>query len=143
MDCVADTLMRGKISQMEKELDGVESMEDCIEGMIGRLSVARDLLGLEISRIYALGEVLRPLSETFTTMATTTARSMEVVKERGMRSEESSEMMMLQNMMGIRNVDDVQRVLKRGNILDAQLFQASIKFINDTMEETCLSPEYC
>jgi hypothetical protein len=130
---------------MEKELDGVESMEDCIEGMIGRLSVARDLLLLEISRIHALGEVLQPLSETLTTMATTkaatttaTARSLDVVKERGMRSEESSEMMILQNVMGIRNVDDVQRVLTRGNILDTQLFQASIKFINDTMEETYL-----
>ena len=137
MDCVADTLIRGKINRMEKELDGVESMEDGIEGMIGRLSVARDLLLLEISRIHALGEVLRPLSETLaTTTTTTTTRSLEVVKERGMRSEGSSEMMMLQNVMGIRNVDDVQRVLKRGNVLDAQLFQASIKFINDTMEET-------
>jgi hypothetical protein len=133
MNHVSDTLIRGKIQKMEKELDGVEMMEDILEEMTGRISVTRDLLALECSKINALAELLRQLSDMMSIPRTSVTPPRE---GKATRTEVSSEIMMLQQLLGLRNPDDVQKLLKRGETLDEQLFHAGIQYIKNAMDET-------
>jgi len=138
MDKVSDTIMRERIDQMEKELDGVEKIEDTLEGMIGRLAIAGELLELEISKINASGQLLSQLSANLPddlTIQTKEKRTQGTQKEIYV-----SEMLILQNLLGIRNPDDIQKILQKRYKLDEVLYEGGLETLRSTVEEMYFLP---
>jgi hypothetical protein len=135
MDKVSDTLVRGSIQRMEKELDGVERVEDTLEGMIGRMTVARDLLRHETSKIDALGQVLTRLGEK---QAPIVQKDMKSRNHQAVVTdpEIAEEMMALQRLIGIKSPEDVQKIVSKGDRLDKELFESDLRSVNATLEET-------
>lgn len=138
MDKVSDTMMRERIDHMEKELDGVEKIEATMEGMIGRLVVARELFELEISRIGACGQLLRQLSTHLPNDSTTP------IKRNGMAKTQKEidvkEMLILQNLLGIQNPDDIQKLQHKGFNLEKDLYESGLQTLQRTIDETSLCP---
>jgi hypothetical protein len=138
MDKVSDTIMRERIDHMEKELDGVEKIEDTLEGMIGRLVVARELLELEISKVDACGQLLSQLSASHPNDATIQ------IKQNGMSQTKKEidvkEMLILQNLIGIRNPDDIQKIQQKGFNLEKDFYESGLQTLQSTMDETYFRP---
>ena len=136
MDRVSDALLRGRVERMEKELDGVERIEDVMEGMVGRMTVARDLLVLEMSKLNALGQILSQLGEKITTPAQQLKGpgSNQLLLQRD--TETTADTAILQSLIGIRNVDDVRKILFKGDRLDRELYDSSIQHVTNSVNET-------
>ena len=134
MDKVSDTVMKERIAQMEKELDGVEKMEETLEEMIGRLDIARELLELEISKITASGHLLNELSASLSDDG--------AVQAEGQRTRNTKkqinvkEISILQNLIGIRNPDDTQKILQKSYKLEQVLHESGLDSLRITGEET-------
>lgn len=134
-NAVSETLLRGKVGQMERELDGVERIEDIVNGMVGRMTVAKDLLLLDMSKLDALGQILKQLGEKVA--APTQHLEADISNQPRMRDTETiAEIVVLQGLTGVRNVDDVRKILLKGNRLEQDLFESSIQCITDSLDET-------
>jgi hypothetical protein len=140
MGRVSDTLLRGRIERMEKELDAVERIKNTLEGMIGRMTVARDLMLYETSKLDALSQVSSQLKERLTS---TTQNKLEIGSSLPRETELASEMVKLQNMVGIGNADDGRNFLLKGNRLDKELFKSSIQNVTGAMDEKYISLLTC
>jgi hypothetical protein len=136
MERVSDTLLRGRIERMEKELDAVERIENALEGMIGRMMVARDLMLYETSKLDALRQVSIQLKEKLTS---TTENKVEIGSSLPRETELASEMVKLQNLVGIGNADDGRNFLLKGNRLDKELFESTVQNVTVAMDETHVS----
>lgn len=138
MDKVSDTIMRDNIDQMEKELDGVEKIEDTLEGMIGRLTTARELLELEISKINASGHLFSQLSRDLPNDGAVQAK--EKSSRKVQEGIDVKEMLILQTLVGIRNPDDIQKILEKSYKLEQGLYETGLESVRSTMEETYSLP---
>jgi len=136
MDQVSDTLLRERIERMERQLDGVERIEEILEGMIGRMTVARDLTIYEMSKLDALGEMSSQLKGKLTS---NTQKQFQNGLSQPKEAQTSSEMATLQNLIGIGNAEDVRKILLKGNRLDKDLFQSSLYIVKDAMDEAYAS----
>jgi len=134
MDKVSDTLVRGSIERMEKELDGVERLEDTVEAMIGRMTIARDLLRQEMSKVDALGQMLSGLGGKLapTVQNGAVSRECQAVSD----DVKVAEMVTLQNLIGVRNTGDVDKIVSKGDRLEKELLESSLKDVTATMDET-------
>ena len=140
MERVSDTLLRGRIERMEKELDAVERIENTLEGMIGRITVARELMLYETSKLDALSQVSSQLNERLTS---TTQNKLEIGSSLPRETELASEMVELQNLVGIGNADDGRNFLLKGNRLDKELFESSVQNVTEKMDEKYISLLIC
>ena len=121
---------------MEKELDAVERIENTLEGMIGRMNVARELLLYETSKLDALGQVSSQLKEK---LASSTQKKLEIGSSPPKETELANEMVKLQNLVGIGNADDTRIFLLKGNRLDKELFESSLRNVTGAMDEVYIS----
>lgn len=137
MDQVSDTLLRGRIEKLEKELDGVERIEETLEGMIGRMTVVRDLIVFEMSKLDALSQVSSQLKEKLTS---TTQNQIQDGSSQPRKSEITSEMVLLQSLIGIGDTDDVRKILLKGDRLDKDLFESSLQNLKNAMNEMYTFP---
>lgn len=132
---VSDTLLRARIEEMERELDGVECIEGTLETMIGRTTIARDLMALELSKLDALGQILGQ-------MATKLPPPGNKVKENASRQHQRKnpeippETMALQGLIGVRDADDVTKILTKGDRMDRELFDSSSRNVLEPVRET-------
>ena len=136
MERVSDTLLKGRIERMEKELDAVERIENTLEGMTGRMIVARDLMVYETSKLDALRQVSSQLKEKLTT---TTENQLEIGSSPLRDTELASEMVKLQNLVGIGNAEDGRNFLLKGNRIDKELFESSVQNVTGAIDETHVS----
>lgn len=136
MERVSDTLLRGRIERMEKELDTVERIENTLEGMIGRMTASRDLMLYETSKLDALGQVCRQLKEK---LMSTTESTLEIGPSLPRETELANVMVELQNLVGIGNADDGRNFLLKADRLDKELFESSVQNVSGTMDETHVS----
>jgi hypothetical protein len=134
MDKVSDTLIRGSIERMERELDGVERIEDTVEAMIGRMTIVRDLLRQEMSKVDVLGQILSGLGGKLAPSVQNKA----VSQERQAVSEDVkvAEMVALQNLIGVRNSGDVEKIVSKGDRLEKELLESNLQDVTATMDET-------
>jgi hypothetical protein len=134
MDKMSDTALRERIGRLERQLDGVQRVEDSLEDMIGRMAAAKSLIILEMSKLDALGQVLYRLGESLTTPALkqmTNGSS----QQRPKSIEATTEMIFLQSLIGIRDADDVEKILLKAGRLDKELFDASAQKVKNTLDE--------
>lgn len=136
MDQVSDTLLRERIERMERQLDGVERIEEILEGMIGRMIVARDLTIFEMSKLDALGEMSSQLKEKLTS---NTQKQFQNGLSRPKEAQTNSEIAALQNLIGIGNAEDVRKILLKGYRLDKDLFQSTLHIVKDAIDEAYVS----
>lgn len=132
MDRMSDTLVRGRIEKMEKELDAVQQLEDALEGMIGRMSLMRDLTLFEMSKF----EALRQVTARSRQQLEHTQNKPESSPERSKKPEIPTEMVSLQNLVGVRDSDECRKLLAKANQLDQDLSQASRTVVNHALLET-------
>lgn len=137
---VSDTLLRAQIEEMERELDGVERIEGTLEAMIGRTTVAKDLISLEMSKIDAVGQILSQLGTKLPPRANK-------VKEEASRQpvgrrnpEDPPETMALQNLIGVRDADDITKFITKGDRLDKELFDSSSQSVLGPVLEAYILP---
>ena len=133
MDQVSDTLMRGRIEKMERELDAVERIEEVLEGMIGRMTVTRDLILFEMSKLGALSKLSIQLKEK---LVPASQKKIHNGSSKLNETEIISEMAILQNMIGIVSVDDVRKILLKGDRLDQELLESSLRQVKTAIDET-------
>jgi len=132
---VSDTLLRSRIEEMERELDGVERLEGTLEAMIGRTTVAKDLMVLEMSKVDALRKILSQ-------MATKLSSRGNKVKEDTSREQRRKnpdsppEMMALKGLIGVRDADDIMKIITKGNRMDKELFDSSSRNVLEPVLET-------
>jgi uncharacterized protein YutE (UPF0331/DUF86 family) len=128
--------MRERIDHMEKELDGVEKIEETMEGMIGRLGVARELLELEVSKVDACAQLLSQLSANIPQDAKT--RNPRNGIPNPQKDIDVKETMILQNLLGIRSPQDIQKILQKHAKLDQELYDTGMQTLQSAMDETCV-----
>ena len=133
MDQVSETLLRCRIERMEEELDAVQRIENTLEGMIARMTVIRDLMLFETSKLDALGQVSSQLKEKFTSTA---QNKLKITSSLPRETDVVSEMENLQNLVGIGNADDAREILLKGDRLDKELFESSVQNVTGAMDET-------
>jgi hypothetical protein len=121
---------------MERQLDGVERIEGILEGMIGRMTVARDLAIFEMSKLDALGEMSSQLKEKLTS---NTQKQFQNGLSQPKEAQSSSEIATLQNLIGIGIAEDMRKILLKGNRLDKDLFQSSLHIVGDAIDEAYTS----
>lgn len=121
---------------MERQLDGVERIEEVLEGMIGRMTVARDLTIFEMSKLDALGEMSSQLKEKLTS---NTQKQFQNGLSRPKEAQTNSEIATLQNLIGIGNAEDVRKILLKGYRLDKDLFQSTLHIVKDAIDEAYVS----
>ena len=134
MDKVSDTIMRERINHIEKELDGVERIEETMEGMIGRLEVARESLELELSTVDACAQVLYQLAVNIPQDANSRTRRIGIPKTS--KWLDVKETIILQNTLGIRSPKDIQKILQKGAKLDKELYETGLEALRSAMDET-------
>lgn len=122
---------------MEKELDGVEKIEETMEGMIGRLGVARESLELEVSTVDACAQVLNQLAANIPQDANSRGRRIGIPKIP--KWLDAKETMILQNILGIRSPEDIQKILQKGAKLDKELYETGLETLQSAMDETYVS----
>ena len=118
---------------MEKELDAVQQIEDALEGMIGRMSLVRDLVLFEMSKFEALRQVAAKSTQQ---LLQSTQNKPESSPERSKKPEIPVEMVSLQNLVGVRDLDECRKLLDKARLLDQQLSETSRAAVNHTLEET-------
>ena len=133
MDQVSETLLRGRIERMEEELDAVQRIENTLEAMIARMTVVRDLMLFETSKLDALGQVSSQLKEKVTSTA---QNKLKITSSLPRETDVVSEMENLQNLVGIGNADDARKILLKGDRLDKELFESSVQNVTGAMDET-------
>jgi hypothetical protein len=133
MDRMSDTLVRGRIEKMEKELDAVQQLEDGLEGMIGRMPLVRDLTLFEMSKFEALRRVTTKSRQQ---LVQHTENKLESSPERSKKCEIPAEMVSLQNLVGVRDSEECRKLLAKANLLDQDLSQASRTAVNHALQET-------
>jgi hypothetical protein len=135
MDKVAGTLLHGNVASMERELDAVELIGDTLEEMIGRINVTRDLLVLELSKLEALSQILIDFTQDVS--EATRNQSGKVSTELRLKHIDfPKELGVLQSLIGIRNTEDVGKLLAKTDRLDQELFESSFHVVNDAIGET-------
>ena len=133
-DRVSDTLMRGRVDKMERELDGVQQIEDILEGMIGRISVTKDSLQDEISKVKALEEILGQLGNDPHLLPSSQFAKPEmdnIAKDVAI----PDEIQYLKSVLGITNPKDVEKSLDRRTKLVKDLFNASVTQMYETKDD--------
>ena len=136
MNQVSETLSRGRVEKMERELDGVERIENSLEDMIGRMTIARDLILFEMSKLDALNQVSCQLDKVGFTTQSKTERGPQKSKER----EVVNEIATLQNLIGVGNADDLRKIMFKWDRLDKELFDSTFQNVKVAMGETYISP---
>lgn len=134
MDKMSDTALQERVGRLERELDGVQRIEDSLEGMIGRMTAARNLMMFEMSKLDVLGQVFCRLGESLKTPGPkemTNGNSRQQPKP----IEATAEMTLLQNLIGIRDADDVEKILLKADRLDKELFDASAQKAKNMLDE--------
>jgi len=134
VDRMSDTSMRGRIEKMEKELDAVQQIEDILEGMIGRMTLVRDLTLFELSRFGALSQLA---SKSRQHIIAQSQNKPPAEPGQSKKPEIASDMVTLQNLVGVRDSKEVRKLLDKANLLDHDLTEASLVAINNAMQETC------
>ena len=123
---------------MEKELDGVERIEETMEGMIARLEVARESLELELSTVDACAQVLYKLAANIPQDANSRTQRIGIPKTS--KWLDVKETMILQNILGIRSPEDIQKILQKGAKLDKELYETGLEALQSAMDETYVPP---
>lgn len=133
---VSETLIRRRVEKLEGELDGVQQIEAALEGMVGRTAVARELLAYEMSKITTLQELLRQAGEWCRESSSETIyqRTKPEYKE----FSPPDEVKLLQSMLGVRNRDDVEKIMDKKRRLERDLLDASLTQIKQSTNDTYL-----
>ena len=130
---VSETVIRGRVDKMEKELDGVQQIEEILEGMIGRISVAKEVLMFEISKMDAMDELLGQLSDA---IPLTQEQSVNGIPRRELQEVKlPGELLHLQNVVGVRDSEDVSKILAKKEKLEKDLFEENLGKIRETLDE--------
>lgn len=130
---VSETVIRGRVDKMEKELDGVQQIEEILEGMIGRISVAKEALMFEISKMDAMDELLGQLSNV---VPLTQEQSVNGIPRREVQEVKlPGELLHLQNVVGVRDSEDVSKILAKKERLEKDLFEENLGKIRETLDE--------
>ena len=141
LDHVSVSVLQGRVDQMEKELDVVERIEVVLEDMIGRMFVLKELLLLEMSKIEAYKEILSQLGQQMAPSAAKKSTKEDVITKKriSQTSDVSPEIIMLQSLTGIRNTPDVKRILEKKDRIDKELYEANLRHLQRTIDETYMS----
>jgi hypothetical protein len=134
MDRMSDTSLRERVVRLERELDGVQRIEDSLEGMIGRMAAAKNLIILEMSKLDTAGQVFCRLGESLRAPSPremTNGNSQQQPKP----LDAAAEMTLLQYLIGIRDADDVEKILLKADRLDKELFDASVQKVKNMLDE--------
>jgi hypothetical protein len=136
-DQVSVPVFQGRVDQMEKELDVVEEIDNVLEQMIGRMLLMKELLLFEMSKIEAFKEILGPLAQQIAPIAAKKPEKHGTSKQRKSTcSEVSPEITILQSLTGIRNMEDVKKILDKRARLDKELYEADLRHVQQTIDET-------
>jgi hypothetical protein len=133
VDRMSDTLIHGRVAKMERELDAVQQIEDGLEGMIGRMTLVRDLTLFETSKFDALSQVA---SKSTQQLVAQSQNHLETVPAQSKTPEIEPEMVAFQNLVGVRDSDDCRKLLDKANLLDRELSEANLATINNAAWET-------
>jgi hypothetical protein len=130
IDQVANTLLRSRMENIERQLDKLENLDETMENMIGRILVTRELLRIEMSKIDALVEIMSQL-----TLATPDSE-IDETKNIPVDTTSIHELSVLQSLIGVRNSDEVTRIIMKSNRLDNELFELSLTEIKEGLRQT-------
>ena len=132
---VSDTLLRARIEEMERELDGVERIEGTLEAMIGRTIVAKNLMLLEMSKVEALGQLLNQLGTKLPARANKVNEEVSP-QDRPRSPDISPKTLALQSLIGVRDANDITKLITKGDRLDKELFKSSSQNVLEPVRET-------
>jgi len=133
-DKLSDTLILGRIDKMEKQLEGVETLTDTLEAMIGRMTATKELLHFEASQIKAIEQMLKRMSETVSTAPPQSNGHpvAQKAKDRGIEEE----MVALQTLIGVQSPENVTKIQLKGIRMEKELFESNFGNVRSTLNET-------
>ena len=136
VDRMSDTSVRGRIEKMENELDAVQQIEDALEGMIGRMTLARDLTLFEMSKFDVLTQLV---SKSRQQIIGQSQNKPQGERAQLKKPEIASDMATLQHLVGVRDSEEVCKLLDKANFLGRDMTEASLMAIETALQETCCS----
>ena len=132
---VANATLQGRVNCMERQLDAVQCIEDTLDGMIGRVNVTRNLLLHEISKLEALSQILDKLRNHAIADVSKPPPSEPVLRPAIDQVHSPQELESLRNLIGITDMDDVQKIRLKAERLDRELVESSLRMVNETIDE--------